>query len=121
MVQQAHGDAKQHVYNTKNDGNLHFVGIQEDDLIFCQLPSGIYSDWIRIADVFSSTGRVQHESVGYCVDLSGGHVYFPIGSEDVQRLRKYVVVNETSVHGKQPHQENDVAPTEEDVPNLQKI
>lgn len=39
-------------------------------------------------------------------------------TENVQRLREYVIVDDTSVHREGTHQEYDVTTAKEDVPNL---
>lgn len=33
VVDDAHADTEDHVHNTENDGELHFVRVQEDDLV----------------------------------------------------------------------------------------
>lgn len=37
VIPQRQGNAKQHVDDTDNDGNLHLEGVLEDDLVLCKL------------------------------------------------------------------------------------
>lgn len=76
MVPEAEQDTEQHVEDSKDDGNLHFVRVHENDLIrsnLCakclmnifktqrkleatNLPNGIQTDWIWILIIIIRAG-----------------------------------------------------------------
>lgn len=47
MIPDAEGNTKSHVNNTKDDGNLHLVGIEIWNFVLSHSPDGIYTDRVR--------------------------------------------------------------------------
>jgi len=70
-----------------------------------------YSIWVKIRTVPLFAYLVGHNS-GFIV------VARPRGSKDVERLGEDVVVNEPRVAREKAHQQNDITPAEENVPDL---
>lgn len=46
-VDDRHANAKDHVCHTGDDGQLHLIGVQEDDLIVSHLPDGIQTNGVH--------------------------------------------------------------------------
>lgn len=82
---------------------LHFVWVDERDLIGCQLPDGVESKWIRCAGVIM--GGVQH-FYPRVIFLCGN---IPVTPKNVQWLREAIVIDETSIDGERTHKEDDVS------------
>lgn len=48
-------------------------------------------------------------------------ICFPVRWKYIYRFGEAVVINETGVHGKHAHQQDNVSSTKEDIPNLEGI
>lgn len=58
-IDNAHDNAENHVSHTENNGQLHFVRIQEDDLIGGQLPGRIQTNRVHIVSDQIVRRRIQ--------------------------------------------------------------
>ena len=117
-VPQSEDDAEGHVEDGYDDGQLHLVGIQENDLVLCADPHGIQSERIGSLSVVAGFRfRIQHDG-RFLLQHFVRDVDFPRRAENVERTREDVVVDETRVHGEKAHHQDDVAPAKEDTEHL---
>jgi len=67
-VPQIQDDTERHVNDTEDDGQFHFVRVEEDDFVFSYDPHGIHAERIRILPIVSARLEirftVQIESAG---------------------------------------------------------
>ena len=80
-VEEGDGDAKQHVDDPEDDGDLHLERVKEDDLIGGELPHGVDPEGVGGAVVTASAGvspggRVQHDGL-LLQDVFELHRYLP--------------------------------------------
>lgn len=103
--------------NAENYRDLHFVRVLEDDLVQGgHLPHRVHSQRIgTLQKVLRTRIQLQH---GIVDDRRFVVVDAPAGAKQIQRLGEDIVVDQTGVHREHAHQQNDVATTEEDVPDL---
>lgn len=137
VVLQAHYDSEHHVAHAENDGNFlqakvsvslwsiaeeyalssyHFESVLENDLVSRRhLPHRIHAERVRRVREVDPRVELQLFVIAY-----RGHVVLrpPVRAEQVDRFGEDVVVDEPRVHREDAHQEDDVATSEEDVPNF---
>ena len=85
--------------NTKNERNLHLVGIQETNLVGGCLPDGINTEGVGGVTVLVRVLGVQHDGGleadwGVVADLEGV-IGGPVGSEYVEGFGEYVIINQS--------------------------
>lgn len=85
------------MYHTKNDRQLHFVRVGENQGVFRSVPCGVEAKGIRVA---GGDGRQR------AVTLVRP---FPARVPDVQRLGEDIVIDQSSEHGEHAHEKDDIA------------
>lgn len=78
-VNNRHADTKDHVNNTGNDGQFHFVGIQKDNLVVSHLPDGIHTQGINTLNMVF---WIQLQR-GICQNGTGIIAYGPGRTKDI--------------------------------------
>ncbi len=53
-------DAEEHVEDAHDDAQLHLEGVQEHDLVLCDLPDGVDADRVGLAVPTLGVGRADH-------------------------------------------------------------
>lgn len=94
--------------NSQNDAHLHLQRIGEDQRVVRSMPS-----WIN-------TERIVRRGSDSFNDVSGVEVSRPfvVRRSKIERKREDVVVDQTGVHGKDSHQEDNVSTIVESVEDL---
>ena len=84
--------------DTEDDRHLHLVGVREEQLVVCAVPSRVKSERIGVPIGDSS-------EEGLIAALLGPR---PSRMEEVSALREDIVVEEAGVDGENAHEQNDV-------------
>ena len=87
--------------DTEDDRHLQLVGVREEQLVVCAVPSRVKTERIGVPIGDSS-------EEGLIAALLGPR---PSRVEEVSALREDIVVDETSVDGEGAHQQDDIAAT----------
>jgi hypothetical protein len=118
VVPDREGHTEQHVQNPNDNRDLHFVPVEEGNLVLSQLPNRVNSDGVGVLVV--AVLGVEHD-VLHCKQTIVRHprlVRVPVRAEDVEALAEDVVVYDSGVEGEDAHEENNVSAAEENVPDL---
>ena len=90
VVEEADDDAKQHVQHAKDYRDLHFVRVEEDDLVLGQLPDWIHAKWIGMLNVVGR--RVEHYQPIHRYVIPSQTAHVPIRPKYIERFGEHVVV-----------------------------
>lgn len=111
-----HEHAEYHMDDAKDDGQLHFVRIQEYNLVLGKHPNWIHTQRIRVLFVIIFS-RVQfHKLINH--DCFIVEPYVPTRPEYVYWSWEYVIIDDASVNGKQTHEKYNVTAGEKYIPNF---
>lgn len=123
-------DAESHVEDGDDDGKLHLVAVEEDDLVLCDNPDRIHAKRVRVATVVTAR-PIRHvraiDAIGrqhvVLVSALAEEVFIrvidaPGGAEDVEGLGEDVVVDHARVDTEQAHEKDDVASSKDDAKHL---
>merc|ERR1712054_386846 len=109
-VHSLNDDTKCHVDDAKNDGHFHFHRVSEADVVAAPSPPRIHTKQVRHVRVL--------ESLGHLSTVAFNLMDLVACSEQVERDRSDLVVDETHVNGRDRHDHEEVTPTERNGEHL---